>query len=164
MFPSHKYTCTWIGDILLTSSQLIFRYYDSSNRRDYLVNMNYAIFLYNQGDKKSAAKQFKAFEQKFKIAKQNDPSSVDQEVKYHLSFCGDCKCSKACQSGANWTGYKFSITIRVWIDCFKGNITIRLKCFIYTQYITLQSDDLNQKDTAHLYRQPSRFELDLCFR
>lgn len=49
-------------------------------RRDPLVNMNFAIFLYNQGERKGAAKQFTQFEQKFLALKQSNPNDIDQEV------------------------------------------------------------------------------------
>ncbi|KAK2193837.1 hypothetical protein NP493_5g13027 [Ridgeia piscesae] len=46
-------------------------------QRDPLVNLNYAMFLYKQGDRKAAAKQFSIFEQKHKAQGQ---AEVDSEV------------------------------------------------------------------------------------
>ena len=50
------------------------------HRRDPMVNLNYAVFLYNLGDRKAAVKQFSAFEQKFQALKSSNPSEIDQEV------------------------------------------------------------------------------------
>ncbi len=47
-----------------------------------MVNLNYAIFLYNTNDKKFAAKQFSIFEQQFQHLKQSNPNDVDQEVSF----------------------------------------------------------------------------------
>ena len=49
-------------------------------RRDPMVNLNYAVFLYNLGDRKAAVKQFSVFEQKFQTLKSSNPSEIDQEV------------------------------------------------------------------------------------
>ena len=45
-----------------------------------MVNLNYAVFLYNLGDRKAAVKQFSVFEQKFQTLKSSNPSEIDQEV------------------------------------------------------------------------------------
>ena len=51
-------------------------------RRDPMVNLNYAVFLHNAGDKQGAAKQFSVFEQKFQQLKSSSPNEIDQEVNY----------------------------------------------------------------------------------
>ncbi len=47
-----------------------------------MVNLNYAVFLHNAGDKQGAAKQFSVFEQKFQQLKSSSPNEIDQEVNY----------------------------------------------------------------------------------
>ena len=50
--------------------------------REPLIHLNFAVFLYNAGERKPAAKQFSLFEQKFQKIKQSNPNDVDQEVRY----------------------------------------------------------------------------------
>ena len=48
-------------------------------RKDPSIPLNYAVFLYNAGDKRTAAKQFSQFEQRMKMTKQGQ-QSLDKEV------------------------------------------------------------------------------------
>ena len=50
--------------------------------KDPTLHLNYAIFLYNNGDRKSASKQFNLFEEKLKLRRED----VDAEV------CGSLHC------------------------------------------------------------------------
>lgn len=52
-------------------------------RNDPLVCLNYAVFLYNTGDKAAAASQFHNFEKRLKAVASND---VDSEVIRWLAF------------------------------------------------------------------------------
>ncbi|XP_076470019.1 BBSome complex member BBS4-like [Babylonia areolata] len=47
--------------------------------KDPSIPLNYAVFLYNAGDRKMASKQFAQFEQRLKMAKQGQ-QNVDQEL------------------------------------------------------------------------------------
>ena len=50
-------------------------------RKDPVIPLNYAVFLYNQNDKNSAVKQFSQFEQKIRVLKGNqNPANSDPEV------------------------------------------------------------------------------------
>ncbi|XP_071813396.1 BBSome complex member BBS4-like isoform X1 [Apostichopus japonicus] len=48
--------------------------------KDSTMNLNFCIFLYNQGDRKSAAKQFSQFEQKYKKMKESATQDIDPEI------------------------------------------------------------------------------------
>lgn len=52
-------------------------------REDATINLNYCIFLYNQGERRAAAQQFSLFEKKWQKA-QKVNETVDQEVKMYL--------------------------------------------------------------------------------
>ena len=56
---------------------MISRLMISACRNDPLVSLNYAVFLYNTGDKASAARQFHNFEKRLHAAANKD---VDPEV------------------------------------------------------------------------------------
>ena len=55
----------------------------SCSSKDPSIPLNYALFLYNSGDRRLASKQFSQFEQRVKMAKQGQ-QSMDQEVSRHL--------------------------------------------------------------------------------
>ncbi|KAK3755416.1 hypothetical protein QZH41_016631, partial [Actinostola sp. cb2023] len=44
------------------------------------VNLNYATFLYNMGDKKHASKQFAAYEKKMEVFRQTKTNDIDREI------------------------------------------------------------------------------------
>ncbi len=46
-----------------------------------MINLNYAVFLYNTGDRKAAVKQFSAFEQKLQQLKGAGIGDMDPEVR-----------------------------------------------------------------------------------
>ena len=50
-------------------------------RTDPVVSLNYAVFLYNTGDRPAAARQFHNFEKRLEAVVSND---VDPEVKKWL--------------------------------------------------------------------------------
>lgn len=53
---------------------------------DPAISLNYAIFLYNMGDKKHAAKQFSIYEKKMEVFRQTKTSDLDREVGYFVFF------------------------------------------------------------------------------
>ena len=55
-----------------------------TSRKDPLVNLNYAIFLYKQGDRKGASKQFAVYEQRMKQSGQEPDSDVSVLYLYLL--------------------------------------------------------------------------------
>ena len=46
-----------------------------------MVPANYCVFLYNQGERKSAAKQYNIFEQRMQKMAKEPGSTVDSEVR-----------------------------------------------------------------------------------
>lgn len=44
------------------------------------MSLNFAIFLYNVGDKSAALKHYKEFESRYKIMRATNPNAADQEV------------------------------------------------------------------------------------
>jgi len=53
------------------------------SRNDPLMSLNYAIFLYNTGDKAAAARQFHNFEKRYQVVANTD---MDPEVTKRLCF------------------------------------------------------------------------------
>jgi len=62
---------------------LINRLRTSVYRVDPLVSLNFAIFLYNTGDKAAAARQFHSFEKRMEAVASND---VDSEVALCFNY------------------------------------------------------------------------------
>jgi len=65
---------------------------------DPAISLNYAIFLYNMGDKKHAAKQFSIYEKKMEVFRQTKANDVDREVDHENTFLFVCLfvCSFVC--------------------------------------------------------------------
>ncbi|XP_013408748.1 Bardet-Biedl syndrome 4 protein [Lingula anatina] len=48
--------------------------------RDLSIPLNYAVFLYNQGERKTAAKQYAIYEHRLKQAREKNPKAIDPEL------------------------------------------------------------------------------------
>ena len=57
------------------------------------MNLNYAVYLYNLGERKAAAKQYNLFEQKLQALQQSNPNDIDPEVStdsvMHTAICNN---------------------------------------------------------------------------
>ncbi|XP_060081334.1 Bardet-Biedl syndrome 4 protein-like [Ylistrum balloti] len=51
------------------------------DQKDPGISLNFALYMYNNGQKKEAAKQFKDFEMKMKILKATNPNGGDPEIQ-----------------------------------------------------------------------------------
>lgn len=59
------------------------------HRYNPLVNLNYAILLYNQGEKKNAVLQYQEMESKVNVLKENGVMELDSEVPQLRPFVTD---------------------------------------------------------------------------
>ncbi|KAL1782323.1 Bardet-Biedl syndrome 4 protein [Sigmodon hispidus] len=57
-----------------------------------LVNLNYAVLLYNQGEKKGALAQYQEMEKKVNFLKDNSPLEFDSEYQQAAWLCWSCQC------------------------------------------------------------------------
>ena len=75
----HQMKFTAIKTTTTTTQSTVIPVYNF--RKDPTISLNYAVFLYNNNDKKMSTKQFSQFESKIRVLKGNqNPANSDPEV------------------------------------------------------------------------------------
>ena len=78
--PSCSSSETTELQIYLTEIATVLLMWLCSRRKDPLVNLNYAVFLYKHGDRNTAARQFAVFEQRSKSSGVEPDAEVRADV------------------------------------------------------------------------------------